>query len=85
MKKAYKKPLVAMESFGVTQMLTTCSLLIGFGDENCVLNDMHSTDNMKDLAYDGFFNAGDCDWYPDHLDFDDGVCYHTSVNLAFTS
>ena len=43
MKKAYKKPMLLMESFGVTQMLSNCSLLIGLTDSACVLADTDST------------------------------------------
>ncbi len=85
MKKAYNKPIVLMESFGVTQMLSNCTLRIGFQDENCVLNDTDSTDDMKILAWNSYFNAGACAWYPQDQDFEEGVCYHTSVNLAFSS
>ena len=85
MKKPYKKPLFLIERFGVTQMLSSCSLLIGFQDSACVLEDTDSTIAMRNLAQAGFFNAGSCDWYPQNMDFDEGVCYHTSVNLAFSS
>ena len=85
MKKAYKKPMMLMESFGVTQMLSNCSLLIGFQDSTCVLQDTDSTIAMRNMAQAGFFTANGCDWYPMNMDFDQGVCYHTSVNLAFSS
>ena len=74
-----------MEKFGVTQMLSSCSLLIGFQDSNCVLDDDNSTQDMWELALQGYFGAGACEWYPHNKDFEDGVCYHTSVNLAFSS
>ncbi len=85
MKKAYNKPIVLMESFGVTQMLTNCTLKIGFADAMCVLNDENSTHNMLNLAVFGTFTANECAEYPQNTDNDEGVCYHTSVNLAFTS
>ena len=85
MKKAYKKPMMFMESFGVTQMLSNCSLQIGFSDSACVLKDTDSTIAMRNMALAGFFTGGNCDWYPMNNDNDQGVCYHTSVNLAFSS
>ena len=85
MKKVYKKPMLYMESFTVRQNLSACSHLIGFRGEDCVMNDADSTDSMKDLAMAGFFSAGACTLYPQNMDFDDGVCYHTAVNLAFSS
>ena len=85
MKRTYKKPLVMMESFGVSQMLSSCSMKIGFRDADCVLNDENSTFDMWELAWNGYFSAGSCDFYPHNSDFEDGVCYHTSVNLAFSS
>ena len=74
-----------MESFGITQLLTNCTLKIGFDDPTCVLEDENSTDEMKNLALGGLFVALTCSWRPEYMDFDEGVCYHTSVNLAFTS
>ena len=74
-----------MESFGVSQMLAGCSMLIGFRDSMCVLMDDNSTEDMWELALNGFFSAGDCTEYPFNSDYEDGVCYHTSVNLAFSS
>ena len=85
MKKAYKKPILLMESFGVTQMLTNCTLKIGFNSMECVLNDENSTLSMWELAMAGYFYVGGCEIPPNGVDHDDGVCYHTSVNLAFTS
>ena len=85
MKKAYSKPIVLMESFGITQMLSSCTLRIGFRDSDCVLNDENATFDMWDLAANGYFSAGACSWYPQNSDFEEGVCYHTSVNLAFSS
>ena len=85
MKKAYKKPMMFMESFGVTQMLSNCSLLIGFNNSACVLKDTDSTIPMRNMAQAGYFTAENCDWYPMNMDSDQGVCYHTSVNLAFSS
>ncbi len=85
MKKPYKKPFLLMERFGVTQMLSNCSLLIGFQDENCVLDDENSTQAMWELALQGYFAAGACSWYPHNKGYEEGVCYHTNVNLAFSS
>ena len=85
MKKAYKKPMMLMESFGVTQMLSNCTLLIGFNNSACVLADTDSTIAMRNMALAGYFTGDNCDWYPMNNDNDQGVCYHTSVNLAFTS
>ena len=78
--------MLLMESFGITQMLTSCTLKIGFANQQCVLDDENATFDMWDLAMNGYFSPLGCEgWYPDNVDFDEGVCYHTSVNLAFTS
>ena len=85
MKKAYERPVLLVERFELTQRLSNCSLLIGLTNSACVLKDTDSTIPMRNMAQAGYFTAGNCDWYPMHQDADDGVCYHTSVNLAFSS
>ena len=85
MKKAYEKPILLVERFALTQMLSNCSVLIGYSDSGCVLEDTDSTISMRNLALAGYFSASGCDWYPMNQDFDEGVCVHNSVNLAFTS
>lgn len=86
MKKVYQRPEVLVERFELTQMLTSCSLLIGYGGASCVLKDPDSTSAMKNLAVAGYFTASGCGGlYPSNQDADDGACYHTSVNLAFYS
>ena len=85
MKKAYVKPMLLLERFEMTQRLSNCSLLIGFGGSASVLKDTDSTIAMRNMAAAGFFTAGNCDWYPEHMDAEDGVCYQTSMNLAFSS
>ena len=85
MKKVYKKPWVVLERFEISQRLSSCSLSIGFNDVACVLNDDDSTFMMKDLALRGFFNGDACLKHPDGMEIDDGICYHISVNQAFSS
>lgn len=74
-----------VERFDLTQCLSNCSLLIGFTNSACVLKDTDSTIAMRNMALAGYFAAHACEWYPQNQDFEDGVCYHTSVNLAFSS
>lgn len=85
MKKAYERPLLLVERFELTQRLSNCSLLIGFQDRMCVLQDDDSTVSMRNMAVSGYFTAQGCTKYPMNQDADEGVCYHTSVNLVFSS
>lgn len=87
MKRAYHKPHLEIESFVLTQQITSCAFLkIAFADSNCVLNDPDSTEEMRRLAqYMGVFSDG-CMLAPDFADGGaDGICYHTNMNMAFTS
>lgn len=86
MKRAYQKPHLEIESFVLTQQITSCSFLkIGFSDKACVDNDKDSTEQMRRLALIGVFSDG-CENPPIFApEGDDGICYHTSINMAFTS
>ncbi|MGM9523803.1 MAG: hypothetical protein ACI3VU_05265 [Faecousia sp.] len=86
MKRAYQKPHLEIESFVLTQQITSCSYLkIGFSDKACVENDTDSTEKMMRLALTGVFSDG-CELPPIFApEGDDGICYHTSINMAFTS
>lgn len=85
MKKPYITPTIEMESFMLNQQIASCPVIkISFMDKDCVLNDPDSTRQMKDMAMAGFFFDG-CMAMPSGMDSDDGICYHTNINLAFTS
>ena len=85
MKRAYQKPTLEVESFAITQQITSCTgNKIGFSDASCVLKDNDATDQMKALAQAGWFIDGACTT-PIGMDEKDGICYHTNTNLAFTS
>ena len=85
MKKHYQRPMLMVEFFAVAQRLSNCSLSIGYNDAGCVLNDDDSTLMMKDLAMQGFFSGENCMMHPIGTETEDGICYHVSVNLAFSS
>ena len=85
MKKTYQKPEMAVEYFELTQSIATCSTKINFTDSECVKRDPDSTNQMKDLAWEGFFNEGSCVDYPIGMDEFDSICYHTNANAAFSS
>lgn len=92
MKKIYTKPMLAVERYELTQTVATCTgMKIGFFDSQCVKNDPDAPDLMKDLAYSGFFASSTvsakrgCDMVGTGMEEYDGICYHTSVNAAFTS
>lgn len=86
MKRTYQKPHLEIESFVLTQQITSCSYLkIGFNDGDCVDKDSDATEKMKRLAASGIFSDG-CLTPPIFApEGDDGICYHTSINMAFTS
>ena len=83
MKMPYEKPMMAIERYELTQSIATCSLKIGFLNTECVINDPDAPLSMIDLAYSGYF-IQDCENVaPDTGN--DGLCYHTSVTMAFNS
>ncbi len=90
MKKNYESPEIAVEFFQMTQTIATCAVKIGFADEDCVLNDSAATSEMKSLAMTGCFSSGigdndGCQSPPTGAGTENGVCYHTNVNMAFNS
>ena len=85
MKRQYHKPALLVERFDLTQTLSNCSVMIGLTDLKCILKDEDSTSDMKNYAMAGFFTAEHCSKYITDMDHQDGICYHTSVNLVFSS
>ena len=84
MKKQYEKPTLAVEYYQLTQAIAACVTKIGFLDSDCVKNDTDATNQMKNLAWEGYFMTG-CDQVPTDMDQDDSICYHTNANAAFNS
>lgn len=85
MKKPYQKPMLAVEHYSLTQSISSCvGIKINAINADCVRNDPDSTNMMKNWAFRGGFLSGAC-----QLDMtgyqEDGICYHTSINAAFTS
>lgn len=85
MKKPYEKPMIAIEYYSLTQSISSCSgIKINFINADCVLKDPDSTNEMKNWAYRFGFLSDAC-----RIDMSgyksDTVCYHTSINPAFTS
>lgn len=86
MKKKYTAPTIAIEHYEVTQAIASCATKIGFLNSECVKNDPDVTDQMKDLAWSGFFTEqGSCVAYAEGMDGMDKICYHTNANAAFNS
>lgn len=84
MKRTYEKPLLFAERFELTQMLSSCSVLIGSFDNKCVLADEDATPRMKSAALIGYF-MGNCKAYYIGQDGEDGMCYHVAGNMVFSS
>ena len=79
--------MLAVEHYSLTQSISSCvGIKINHVDAECVLKDPDSTNKMKNWARrNGFLsNVDDC-----KIDMsgyqEDGICYHTSINAAFTS
>lgn len=84
MKRNYVTPAIAVEYYDLTQSIAACVTKINFESESCVLMDSDSTQGMKDLVdYFSFFL--DCENIPIGMTEEDGACYHTNANAAFTS
>lgn len=84
MKKPYQKPRLVVEYYSLTQSISSCaSIKINAVDANCVLKDPDSTNEMINWAHRrGFLDPCviDMSGYKS-----DSICYHTSINAAFTS
>lgn len=76
--------MLFVERFALTQSLSSCGLHIGHADSQCVMNDFDATGELKDFAKDGWFLNG-CAEYWEGDDVFDGICFHVSSNLMFTS
>ena len=85
MKKRYVTPIITVEHYELTQSIAACETKIGFLDSDCVKNDPDATNQMKDLAWVGFFTDGSCEVYPEGMDGSDSICYHTNTNATFNS
>lgn len=87
MRKKYIVPLIAVEHYELTQSIAACTVKINATSNSCVLQDVDSTSDMRNLAKFGTFlkGADGCDYYPEGTDKGDGICYHTSTTTAFTS
>ncbi len=91
MKKPYLPPRVIMESFDVRSQTDGCTAVqIGLINSMCVIQDKDSTPGMVDFAfYGGFLGAetNGCTIPVPEIDPEtgDGLCYHTSVAMVFTS
>ena len=86
MKKQYVKPMIAVEQYVLSQTIASCATKIGFENSECVIKDRDATNQMKDLAYSGFFTEqGNCSIYATGMSGDDKFCYHTNANAAFSS
>lgn len=83
--------MISIEYFELTQSIATCQRKIGFINETCVLKDIDSTNQMRDLAGIGFFMDGTgtgkqgCGMFAEGMEEEDGNCYHTNMNVAFHS
>ncbi len=87
MRQKYTKPMVEIERFRLTQQLTGCSFLkIGSGDYICIMKDPDAPDEMKRLARVGYF-VDNTSCTKSHAMVSDyiGICWNTSINMAFTS
>lgn len=87
MKKAYEKPMVAIENFILSQAISACdNIKVNHGNAACVLQDPDSNTKkwMVTFAKQGYFIDG-CDLNASGMDTEDGICYHTSIVSAFTS
>ena len=86
MKRNYVTPLIAVEHYNLTQSIAAYVVKINSMSSECVLNDSDSSWDMQDMAGFGFFvDLENCTRVATNMDFEDGTCYHTSVQKAFTS
>lgn len=85
MKKKYERPVIEMERFQLTQQISSCGAIkINLTNAACVQESASATDEMKRLAYAGFFMDG-CSLKATGMEDSDGFCVMTNVNVAFSS
>lgn len=90
MKMNYEKPLVAVERYELSQAIASCITKIGFTNSTCVIDDRDAPFKMKQYAeLFGMFST-DCTVEITTTSFaegvsEDGICYHSTINSAFTS
>lgn len=85
MRIPYIKPTVAVERYELSQSIAGCSVRIGLINSACVYNDPDAPGDMKALAVNGWFTAGNCVTTASGGQSADGTCFHTSANAAFRS
>lgn len=87
MKRNYVTPVIAVEHYNLTQSIAACITKINIMTRDCVLNDSDATRGMQDLARDwGYFmDTTGCGELAFGMSDQDGTCYHTNANAAFTS
>ena len=89
MKKPYVPPSYLAEKYEMVRSVSSCSAIrINYISTGCVLTDSDSTPGMVDLALkNGFLAEGGCALQVTDPDpgTGDGICYHTSAAMAFTS
>ena len=88
MKKRYVSPTVEVEQFVLTQSIAACqqTITVNANDVMCVfLSD--APDAVKDFVASGYLWDGfiGCQEIPKDPGWEDGICYHTSINLLFNS
>jgi hypothetical protein len=85
----YEKPAMVIERYALTQSIAACVLKVGFSSGLCVLRDADTQKlfGMLNLAADNHFipNGEGCINYPSEMEGENGICYHTLANAAFTS
>lgn len=85
MKRKYMRPVIEMESFQITQQITSCGAMkINLTNAACVLASQSATEEMRRLALSGCFIDG-CRLPVTGMDVGDGICVMTNVNVAFSS
>ena len=93
MKKIYTKPVCLVEKFVLTQQICACAdVQIPSTSSSCVIDNPQISDfavpgygYLVSMAKRNYFLDGSCTRDFSSADGNDLLCYHTSVNQAFTS
>ncbi len=86
MKMEYKKPMVAVEHYKLSQSIAACVIQINSLVNACVVRDEDTPPEMRSIAYvfPEYFSV-DCAINAAHIQDNDKICVHTQVSAAFTS
>lgn len=85
MKRKYVVPEINIEHYELTQSIAACGIVIGFVNEECIIESGINDADLQAYAAMGYFKEGSCIMGEPMMEENDGICYNTSTNAIFNS